>query len=539
MSLTSRPLGCYVVELLAANGIDTVFGIPGVHNLGLYRGLDRHGGVRHILVRHEQGAGFAADGYARSTGRPAAAFVISGPGVTNILTAAVQAHSDSVPMVIVASTPARGSLGKRWGMLHEINDQQAVMRAALDHAATATTASEVRDFLREAFNEFSAGRRRPVYLGIPLDDLAKPTELPVETFVQGSRPAASREQIEQVIARLNQAKRPLIIAGGGARDATALRELVERVDGYLVTTAAGKGVLPEDHAANLGCSLPFQPTQRLIAEADVLLAIGTGLSETDIYTADRLSFSGDFIRVDVRDLHDDRHPTKISVCSDAAPFVAAVAAGCVARRGWRAAVGPAKVHRALIDASLDRPTQVLHRGLVAISAALPRDAIVCSDMTQIAYLGNYAFPMDAPGQWHHPSGYGTLGYALPAAVGVKAAHPDRAVVALAGDYGVQFTVQEIGTAVELGRSLPIVIWNNLALGQIRDDMTASGIAPIGVVARNPDFVALAQAWGARGVRVASAAALTAAIETALQYAGPTLIEVAAAEFAAACQGGGE
>ena len=168
--------------------------------------------------------------------------------------------------------------------------------------------------------------------------------------------------------------------------------------------------------------------------------------------------------------------------------------------------------------------------LNAIRAALPADALVFSDMTQIAYLGNYAFACDQPRLWHHPSGYGTLGYALPAAIGARVAYADRAVVALAGDYGVQFTVQELGTAVELGRSLPIIVWNNSALGQIRDDMIASGIAPIGVVGHNPDFVALAQAWGARGERVGDAAQLTAALRAAQHHPGPTVIEVDAAQF---------
>jgi thiamine pyrophosphate-dependent acetolactate synthase large subunit-like protein len=348
-----------------------------------------------------------------------------------------------------------------------------------------------------------------------------------------------------VAALLAGAARPAIIAGGGARAAAAgLRDLIERLDGYLVTTAAGKGVLPEAHPANLGCSLPYAPTQRLLAEADVVLAVGTGLSETDIYTADRQAIRGRWVRVDIRELADERHPAVESVCSDAAPFIGALLSalgdrGLTAdarREGWRTAAGAAAAHRAAIDAAMDAPTRVLQRGLAALRAALPADAAVFSDMTQIAYLGNYAFPMDAPGAWHHPSGYGTLGFAMPAALGAKIAMPGRPVVALHGDYGLQFTLQELGTAVEAGVCLPIVVWNNAALGQIRDDMIASGIAPIGVVARNPDFVALAEAWGARAARVGSETALSAAVETALRYDGPTLIEVDAAAFAAALSG---
>lgn len=531
------------MDLLAANGIDTVFGIPGVHNLALYRGLDRRRDVRHVLTRHEQGAAFAADGYARMTGRTAAAFVISGPGVTNALTAVAQARSDSVPLIIVASTPVAASLGRGWGLLHELKDQHGVMGAVLDLTCTAHSAEETQTFLRRVFEEYAAGRTRPAYLGVPLDLLAEDTTLPVEVFaaqarsLAAARPQASAEQVRHVAGLLSAAARPMVIAGGGARGAaSALRRLVERLDAYLVTTAAGKGILPERHPADLGCSLPYAPTQRLISEADVVLAVGTGLSETDIYTADRQAIRGRLVRVDIRDLVDERHPAVESVCSDAAPFIGALAAVLAEREsagsGWRSAAGAASVHRATMDAGLDAPSRVLASGLAAIRAALPADAVVFSDMTQIAYLGNYAFPMDIPGAWHHPSGYGTLGFAMPAALGAKIAAPQRPVLALHGDYGLQFTIQELGTAVEAGVSLPIVVWNNSALGQIRDDMVASGIAPIGVIARNPDFVSLAEAWGARGVRVGDGAALTAAVQAALQYAGPTLIEVDAAAFAA-------
>jgi thiamine pyrophosphate-dependent acetolactate synthase large subunit-like protein len=153
-------------------------------------------------------------------------------------------------------------------------------------------------------------------------------------------------------------------------------------------------------------------------------------------------------------------------------------------------------------------------------------------MTQIAYLGNYAYPADNPGSWFHPSGYGTLGYALPAAIGAKIAAPKRAVLALAGDFGLQFTLHELMTAVELNLSLPIVVWNNAALGQIRDDMIAADIAPVAVVAQNPDFPALAAACGATGLRVTGPAALTQAVHAALERSGPTLIEARESEFLA-------
>ncbi len=534
MSVTPRPIGCYVVELLAANGIDTVFGIPGVHNLELYRGLARQQGMRHVLARHEQGAGFAADGYARSTGRPAAAFVISGPGVSNVLTATAQAFSDSVPMLVVASTPDSRSLGQRWGVLHDLNDQQGLMASVLDCATTATTAEAVRDALRQAFVSFHSGRPRPAYLGVPLDVLAMNTDLPAQRFELPRRPLASADDLARASGLLEGARRPLIVAGGGARGAAiVLRQLVEILDAYFVTTAAGKGLLPEAHPANLGCSLPYAPTQRLLVEADVVLAVGTDLTETDLYTADRLTHGGKLIRIDISDREDLRHAAAVSIRADAAPTLESLLTAVTRRSGWRTTAGEARLHRARIESSFDARTRLLQSALTAIRAALPADAAVFGDMTQIAYLGNYAFATDAPGLWHHPSGYGTLGHALPAALGAKLASPERAVLALAGDFGLQFTLGELVTAVELELALPIVVWNNAALGQIRDDMIAGGIPPLGVIARNPDFVALAQACGASGLKVRSAAELIAAIGAALRRPGPTLIEVLETEFVVA------
>ncbi len=499
----SRNIGAYLVELLAANDIDTVFGIPGVHNLELYRGLTS-ANLRHVLVRHEQGAGFAADGFARLSGRPAAAFVISGPGLTNILTAAAQAYSDSVPLLVVAAAPVRASFTKQWGVLHELYDQAALAAGVFGIARSAHSAEDVREHLRLCLASFRTGRPRPAYLEIPLDVLAETTTLEAQRFEDSSLVLqASPDQIGAAVRLLSQAARPLVIAGGGARRAGAeLRRLVETLDCPLVTTAAGKGLLPESHSSNFGTSLPYPPIQRLIADADVVLAVGTELGETDMYFTTKLPLGGLLVRIDL-------DPVKL-----ADQYSADV-------RVW---------FHSEIESSLDSKAQAQRRALRAIKSALPWDGVVFSDMTQIAYFGNYAYPVDNPGQWFHPSGYGTLGFALPAALGAKISSPARAVIALAGDFGLQFTVTELLTAVEAGLSLPIVVWNNSALGQIRDDMVAAHIPELGVIARNPDFVALGKACGAESYRVHDPAALTDAIRTALNHAGPTLIEAIASDF---------
>jgi thiamine pyrophosphate-dependent acetolactate synthase large subunit-like protein len=534
MSAAPWTIGRYVVEMLAANGIDTVFGIPGVHNIELYRGLE-FAPLRHVLVRHEQNAGFAADGYARATARPAAVFVISGPGVSNALTALAQAYSDSVPLLMIASTPARPSLGRRWGVLHELLDQRAIVAEVTGFAGSARSGPELLEHLRAAFAALRTGRSRPVYVDIPLDLLVEPTELRPQVLPPGpAAPAPAPDALRAAGALLASAQRPLIIAGGGARAAGApLRQLVEAIDGYLVTTVAGKGALPDSHPANLGASLAYAATQERVATADVVVAAGTELSETDIYTTMRLDIRGRLVRIDIDDGKlTDHYAADVMVRGEAAASLEVLARNAPVRAGWRSASGDASAHRARVEANLDDAARPALAALRAMRAAVPADGVVFSDMTQIAYLGNYAFSVERPGLWFHPSGYGALGYALPAAMGAKIAQPQRAIVALAGDFGVQFTLQELMTAVELGLTLPIVIWNNGALGQIRDDMRAAGIAPIGVVARNPDFVALAGACGATGVRVHEATALTEALRAALARPGPTLLEVVAADFLA-------
>jgi 5-guanidino-2-oxopentanoate decarboxylase len=261
------------------------------------------------------------------------------------------------------------------------------------------------------------------------------------------------------------------------------------------------------------------------------VAAGTELSETDVYTTTRLAMSGRLVRLDIDDQKlSDQFAADVLVRGDAGASLEMLAGTSRERSGWRTAAGAGAAYRARIDAQFDSDARARLAALRAMREVVPSDGVLFTDMTQIAYLGNYAFAAERPGLWFHPSGYGALGYALPAAIGAKIAQPARAVVALAGDFGVQFTLQELMTAVELDLTLPVVVWNNSALGQIRDDMRAAGITPIGVVARNPDFVALARACGAAGVRVHEAAALAEALRAALARPGPTLLEAVAEDF---------
>ncbi len=527
-------VGGFVIRLLEAYGVEVVFGMPGVHTLELYRGLEG-ASIRHVLVRHEQGAGFAADGYARVTGKPGVCLLISGPGVTNAATPMGQAYSDSVPMLVISSTCKTDSLGKGWGMLHEVTDQCAATAPLTAFSRTAFSAEDVSDAMAQAFAVFSAGRPRPVHIEIPIDVLARSCNLKPAAAAPAAPPAASGDEIDRAAGMLSTAATPAIIVGGGARAAgAAIAEIAEHCGAAILTTEAAKGCVPDDHPLHLGAQIHRDEVRALLRDADTVLVLGSELAETDTW-GDRLEFGGQLIRVDIDPAKlTDRCPPALAIHADAGTTAARIAAAlpanqvapCRAEAGGRAeAEDRVAGLKARFVADLDVLSLRHLEVLEVLRAVLPDDGVIMTDMTQIAYTGGRGFPVSRPGCWFHPSGYGTLGYALPAAVGAKLGAPERPVVALVGDAGLLFTVQELATAVDEGLCLPILLWNNDGLGQIRDDMIAQGIAEIGVNPRNPDYIALARAFGCRTAAPGTPEELGPALEDALAHSGPTLIEM--------------
>ncbi len=515
--------GQSAIAFLEAHGVDTVFGIPGVHTLDFYKGL-AGSSIRHIGVRHEQGAGFMADGYARASGKPGVCVLITGPGVVNAGTAIGQAFSDSVPMLVLSSVNGRGDLGKGRGRLHEITDQQAVLAPLTAFSRTIMAAEDLTQAMADAYAVFETGRPRPVHIEIPLDVLAGPGLSAVDTRGRRRRPVAEASTITAAAKLIDAAKSIVIIAGGGALSAgPALKAFLEKSGAVLIPTVAGKGNVPDDHRQSLGSTLSRPGSWKLLGAADLVVAVGTELAETDHWT-ERLPIDGKLIRIDLdpRTLVRDYTPD-VAILADAGAALAALTAA-IAKRSAPEAKCLAEV-RAANAADLPALQKKHIQVLDALRAALPDDGMVASDMTQIAYTANWYFRCRRPRSWFHPLGFGTLGYALPAAIGAKLAMPDRAVVALAGDAGFLFTVQEMAAAAELGLPLPILLWNNDALGQIAGDMAGRGIPEIAVKPRNPDFLALARAFHCHAVRPESLTGLTQTLKDAFKADRPTLIEM--------------
>ena len=523
--MTNQNCGQAAITLLERYGVDTVFGIPGVHTLEFYRGLATSQ-IRHIPARHEQGAGFMADGYARASGRPGVCVLISGPGLTNAATPIGQAFSDSIPMLVLSSVNATEDLGKGRGRLHEVTSQQAASAPLTAFSRTIYRAEDLPAAYADAYRIFEAGRPRPVHIEVPLDVLAGPAPALADR-PSPMRPAApDLKLIAQACALISEARRPIIVAGGGIIDhGTALTSLSEKIGAPVIPTIAAKGTIPDSHPLCVGATLSLPQTQAFLRSADLVIAVGTELGgEADAWI-DRLPIEGKLIRIDIDPAALTRdYPPDVAICADGGATLYALAETVT---GSRSEIGGAEVARLRVEIRDALPPLQRKHMLVldALRDVLPTDGIVSTDMTQIAYSGCYYFPCERPRCWFHPVGYGTLGYGLPAAIGAKLAQPERATVALVGDGGLLFTLQELATAVELGLPIAIVLWNNDALAQIAEGMNERGIPEIGVRLRNPDFIKMGEAFGCHTARPGSIADFKAVLESAFSADRPTLIEV--------------
>ena len=519
-------VGEATIRLLARYGVDTIFGIPGVHTLEFCRGLAEGSAVTHIQARNEMGAGFMADGYARSTGKPGVALTISGPGVTNAATALGQSYADSVPLLLISAEARSEALGKGWGVLHEVTDLNAVTRPLTAMSACATKPEDIPELLARAFDIFASQRPRPVHISIPIDVLAILVEDNWQTVSPSKRPLPDAEAIAAAANELNRADSPLVLVGGGASEAADdVVSLVERLGAIAISSNAGKGIVPDDHPLSLGGAISHPFCHKLIEEADVVLAVGTELSETDSYI-DKLSFGGSLIRVNI-DPHkmDDRYPADIAVVSDSAPAVSALLQAV--KRDAPASGGQERVRQIVgtLPDGLREAEQKHLKVLEVIRRVLPDEAIVMGDACQLTYSASSFLPFNLPRRFHYAAGYCALGFAFPNAIGAKFAQPELPVLAMAGDGGSMFSIQELITAAENKLPIPLILWHNNGYQQIRDDLRNGNFPRVGVDGIAPDFAALAKAMHCHAAEPQSAEELAEDIKTALHADRPTVIVV--------------
>jgi len=514
------------IRLLKQYGVTTVFGIPGVHTLDFCRGLDQ--GIRHVQTRNEQGAGFMAEGWARATGEPGVALVISGPGVTNASTALGQAYADSLPLLLISAESASYTIGKGWGVLHEVTEQKKVTEPLTALSATAHMAEDVPQLLAQAFGIFNSERPRPVHISIPIDVQAELVEGDWLAVNPASKPAAADSQIKKAAELLKSAKLPLIMVGGGATESCDdLVNVAEKLGAIVIASTAGKGIVPDDHPLSLSATTVRPEVLRFLDQPDVILAVGTELSETDSFV-ERMNLAGKLIRIDIDNRKiNDFYPAEIGIVADAVSSLqklAAVLEDHQSPNRTRAEDWVSKI-RNEITANLSPSEQQHSEWLKTLRAVAPDDTIFSGDACQLVYTGSFMMPVSQPRCWFYPAGYCALGNGLPNAIGAKLARPETPVVVLAGDGGFMFTMPELMTAAELKMPLPIIIWENGGLKQIQDDMDSRDIKRVGVDGINPDFVTLAQGCHCHAQRVENHDELKSAFSSALKADRPSVIVI--------------
>jgi len=536
---SARPMtgGMAIVETLIANKVDRVFGLPGAQLYALFDALaQRSDVIATIGARHEQACGYMAFGYARSTGRPGVYAVVPGPGVLNTTAALATALGCNAPVLCITGEVPSTYLGRGRGHLHELPDQLATLRTLTKWAARIERAAEAPEVLNEAFRQMQSGRPGPVAVEMAWDVMAATGFVEPRSGVSLS-PASAPSPLEvEAAARLVVgAERPMIMTGSGAQHAAAaVRTLAEELDAPVAAFRGGRGVVAEDHPLGISSYGAY----RLWADTDVLIGIGTRLEMPymrwpEMRTIiDRPPAPPHLIRIDIDASEMRRLIPHAGIVADADDGTRALLAAVRRLRNHVRADDSKAARRRIATAKREaraaiEVVQPQLSYLDVIRAALPRDGFFVGELSQVGFTSYFGYPVYQPRTYVSEGHQGTLGFGFPTALGVKVAHPDKPVVVVTGDGGFMFGVQELATAIQYGIAVVILVFNNKSFGNVlRDQETGFGNRVIGAMLDNPDFVALAKAFGLEAHHVASPQALGALLAEALRSEKPMLIEIA-------------
>jgi acetolactate synthase-1/2/3 large subunit len=520
-----RTGGHLVAEALEALGAEVCFGVPGVHALAVWEGL-RATGVRSVGFRTELNAGFAADGYARVSGRPAPLLLSTGPGALISLAALMEAASAHVPVIAVASQIPSDLLGRGRGYLHELPDQLASFAPVVKWAARAESAGAIPELLAAAWRRALTPPSGPVFVEVPVDYLTAATDSSLGEL-DGEPEQVPVPDVSEAARFLAEAEFPVVWAGGGVLRSGAWEELAElarRLDAPVVTTYMGKGAFPEDDPLSAGSACDEGAFRELVECADVVLCVGTelGAETTGQYG---FAFSGRIVQVDADPARIGATYPAIGVVGDARAVLAALLQQLPERSdngAERAAAVRRRIEEGLADEGHD-----LERGLLeTIGATLPRDAVQAWDMTILAYWAAAHVRALSPRRFLYPLGSGTLGYAWPAALGASLALPGTRALAIAGDGGVLYGLQELATARQYGLDAVLLVVDDAGYGILREYQRDSFGATTAVDLEQPDFPAVARAFGVPAVST-SPEGLGEALEGALGRDGPEVVHLPA------------
>jgi acetolactate synthase-1/2/3 large subunit len=522
--MTSMTGGEAIVSGLVAHGVNTVFGLPGAQIYGLFDAFQQ-AQLRVIGARHEQTCGYMAYGYARSTGKVGVFSVVPGPGVLNAGAAMLTAFGSNEPVLCLTGQVPTAFLGKGRGHLHEMPDQLATLRTFVKWADRIEYPDLAPAMVSRAFQEMLSGRRGPVSLEMPWDVFTQRAEVgPSEPFDLLPSPRPDPDHIKSAAALIANSKTPMIFVGSGAIHAREeVLELAEMIDAPVVAFRSGRGIVSNAHELGLTMAAAY----RLWPTTDLMIGIGTRL---ELPTMSRWPYRPDglkSVRIDIDPSEMRRYTPDVAVVSDAKAATAELLAA-VSKAGYRKISGRrAAIREATAAAQQEiQNVQPQMAYLNILREVLPPNAIVTDELSQVGFASWYGFPIYEP-RTFITSGYqGTLGSGFPTALGAKVAHPDRPVVAITGDGGFMFGVQELSTAVQFKIGVVTLVFNNNAYGNVRRDQRQrfdGRVVAADLV--NPDFVKLAESFGVGAARVTSPDHFRPALEKALADGGPYLIAI--------------
>ncbi len=522
----TRTGGQLVVETLEALGAEAVFGIPGTHSLSIWEGL-RTSPIKAFVLRTELDAGFAADGYARASGRPATLVLTTGPAALMALAALMEAATVHVPVVAIASQIPRELIGRGRGYLHELDDQLASFEPVVKWAARAERAAEIPALLTDAWRCAQTPPSGPVFLEIPVDVLRGETSLDAPAELDASAPSvpAPANAVAEAARLVEGATRPVIWAGGGVQRSAAwdqLAVLAERLQAPVATTYMGKGTFPEDHPLALGSACACPALLEFLAGGDVLLCVGTELG-AETTAQHRLRLSGSLIQIDADAARIGTTYPALGLVGDARATLATLAEQVASPTAADGGAAAANELRERIARGVQAHGRALERGLLeTIRTVLPRNAVHAWDMTILAYWAAEFFPALEPRRFLYPIGSGTLGYAWPAALGAAIAFPDRPTLAVVGDGGFSYGLAGLATARHHALPIALLVIDDGGYGVLRGHQRHAYGETYAVDLVQPDFTALAGAFGVPA-RTSTPEALAADLQWALTENGPAVV----------------
>jgi acetolactate synthase-1/2/3 large subunit len=519
-----------MLRAATANGIDTVFGLPGAQIYPLFDAIYRSPDVNAIISRHEQGAAYMAFGYSAATGRPGAFAVVPGPGILNASAALSTAQGCNKPVLCMTGQVMSEFLGKGRGHLHELPDQLATLASIVKHADRIDDAAKTSAQMNEAFRQMQSGRPGPASIEMCWDTMAKSWDVEVGPG-NGTidKPEVNDDEINDAAELIANAENIMIMCGGGAQHASAeVRELAEMLGASVTSFRSGRGVVSEDSAWGISSAT----AHLLWPETDLLIGIGSRLEmqymrwESMAHYIDRPPKGGaKLIRIDIDPQEMQRFKPDVAVVADASDATRALIEKA-GRKGFKSGdldrIAEAKA-RARKDIQEIQPQMSY---LDTIREVLPRDGYFVEELCQVGFTSNYGFDIYEPRTYVTTGYQGTLGYGFPTAIGVKAAMPDRAVLSIIGDGGFMFGMPELASAAQHDIGLITIVFNNHSFGNVRRDQQLKFDSHlIGADLDNPDFVKLAESFGVAGYRVESPDELKPALAKSIDDDKPAIIEV--------------